>query len=88
MAKRTNPPTTTAGDAARDDRADDDIEQLAYVDAVRELDEILAEMEDDDIDVDRLTSRVKRAAALVSLCRERILEARVEIEQILEEPLE
>jgi exodeoxyribonuclease VII small subunit len=88
MAKRTNP-APTGGDTPRDDReAIDDLRALAYVDAVRELDEILAELEDDDIDVDRLTSRVKRAAALVSLCRERILEARVEIEQILEEPLE
>jgi exodeoxyribonuclease VII small subunit len=65
---------------------DPELDGLAYADAVTELEQILAELEDDDIDVDRLTTRVRRAAALIALCRQRILDARVEIEQILEEP--
>ncbi len=69
------------------DRATDhELDGLAYADAVNELEQILAELEDDDIDVDRLTTRVRRAAALIALCRQRILDARVEIEQILGEP--
>lgn len=65
---------------------DHELDGLGYADAVNELELILAELEDDDIDVDRLTTRVRRAAALIALCRQRILDARVEIEQILEEP--
>jgi exodeoxyribonuclease VII small subunit len=63
-------------------------EELTYAAAVEELEAILAELEGDDVDVDRLAAQVRRAAALVRFCRGRILDARVEIEQILEEPAE
>jgi exodeoxyribonuclease VII small subunit len=63
-------------------------EGLTYAAAVAELEAILAELEGDDVDVDRLSAQVRRAAALVRFCRSRILDARVEIEQILEEPAE
>lgn len=63
-------------------------EELTYAAAIAELEAILAELEGDDVDVDRLAAQVRRAAALVRFCRSRILDARVEIEQILEEPAE
>jgi len=56
---------------------------LAYADAVAELEAILAELDDDTIDVDLLAERVRRAAALIRLCRERIAGARLEIERIV-----
>lgn len=67
---------------------DRDSEGLTYAAAVSELEAILADLESDDVDVDRLADQVRRAAALVRFCRSRILEARVEIEQILEGPPE
>lgn len=77
-------PDDLASDQAFDQASD--LAGLAYADAVAELDAILAELDDDDVDIDVLTAHVRRASALIALCRERIVDARVEIEQILEEP--
>lgn len=54
-----------------------------YARAVAELEEILGELEDDEVDVDRLAERVKRAADLIELCRNRLEEARVEVTRIV-----
>lgn len=54
-----------------------------YADAVAELEEILDELEADEVDVDRLAERVKRAADLIELCRNRLEEARVEVTRIV-----
>lgn len=56
-----------------------------YAEAVDELESILAELEDDHIDVDLLATRVKEAAELLRFCRQRIDEARVEIEKVMTE---
>ena len=48
-----------------------------------ELDRILAELEDPAIDVDGLAERVRRAAELIELCRERITRARMDVEQVV-----
>jgi exodeoxyribonuclease VII small subunit len=51
-----------------------------YAEAVTELEAILREVEDDDVDVDVLATRVARAAALIEFCRERILVARAAVD--------
>ena len=61
----------------------DDLDGLGYADAVEELEGILAELDGDDVDVDLLAERVKRAADLVQLCRKRIEAARVEVTRIV-----
>jgi exodeoxyribonuclease VII small subunit len=63
--------------------------ELGYADALAELESILSELESDTVDVDRLALQVRRASELIGLCRGRIRDARVEVEQIvadLEEP--
>lgn len=60
-------------------------EQQRYTDAVAELERILAELEGDDVDVDALVERVRRAAELVRFCRDRIDAARFEVERIVVE---
>ena len=54
-----------------------------YAAAQRELEEILAELERSDVDVDRLATQVQRAAALIGFCHDRILHARVQIDQVV-----
>ena len=51
-----------------------------YAEAVTELESILREIEDDDVDVDVLATRVARAAGLIEFCRERILLARAAVD--------
>jgi exodeoxyribonuclease VII small subunit len=54
-----------------------------YAEALAELEAILAELEGDDIDVDRLADQVRRAAVLIETCRERIDAARIEVTQVV-----
>lgn len=58
---------------------------IGYADALAELEEILEEIEDDAVDVDVLAARVKRAAELLRVCRERITAARDEVGRIVDE---
>jgi exodeoxyribonuclease VII small subunit len=54
-----------------------------YAAAVDELEAILAQLEDDRLDVDQLAERVARAAELIRLCRDRISATRLEVERIV-----
>jgi len=56
---------------------------ITYAEALRELEDILAALERDNVDVDHLAERVQRAAALIALCRERITTAQLRIEQVV-----
>ncbi len=53
-----------------------------YAEALAELDSILIGLEDPAVDVDHLGSQVRRAAALIGFCRQRIVAARLEVEQV------
>lgn len=54
-----------------------------YAAAMAELDEILAELEDDRLDIDVLADRVARAAVLVAACRTRLDTARMRVTEIV-----
>ena len=54
-----------------------------YAEAMAELESILAEIEDEAVDVDVLARKVARAAHLVRWCRSRIDGARVDVERII-----
>ena len=53
-----------------------------YAAALTELDAILRELEGSDVDVDHLAERVSRASELISLCRDKISNAQVKIEEV------
>ena len=59
-------------------------DELAYADAMDELEAILADLERDDVDIDHLTERVARAATLIELCRSRIESARLDVTRLVE----
>jgi exodeoxyribonuclease VII small subunit len=58
-------------------------ETVGYADAMAELDAILDELERDDLDVDVLAERVKRASELIKLCRTRIARAQADVDKIV-----
>ena len=58
-------------------------EAIGYADAMRELGEILEELERDDLDVDVLAVRVQRASELIQLCRGRIARAQSDVDRIV-----
>ncbi|MCC6436113.1 MAG: exodeoxyribonuclease VII small subunit [Acidimicrobiales bacterium] len=57
-------------------------EPAGYAAALAELDDILAELEDPQLDIDRLGGQVRRAAQLIAFCKQRIVGARLEVEAI------
>lgn len=54
-----------------------------YAAALAELEEILGQLERTDVDVDVLAAQVQRAAQLITFCRDRIGNARLQIEQVV-----
>ena len=57
--------------------------EQSYPAAVAELEAILVDLEQDDVDVDVLAPKVRRAAELIRLCRAHIGAARLDVEQIV-----
>lgn len=57
--------------------------EIGYGEALAELERILEEIEDDAVDVDVLATKVRRAAELLRVCRDRITSARIEVTQIV-----
>ena len=64
---------------------DDASTDIGYADAMTELDSILAELDDDNIDIDVLSERVERAAELIAVCRNRISAAQQRVAAIVDD---
>jgi len=58
-------------------------EAIGYADAMHELEAILDELEGDELDVDVLAERVRRASELIKLCRSRITRAQDDVARIV-----
>jgi exodeoxyribonuclease VII small subunit len=58
-------------------------EPARYAEMMEELEQILEQLESDSIDVDELSTRVKRASELIRVCRQRLVESQTEIEQVV-----
>jgi exodeoxyribonuclease VII small subunit len=56
---------------------------VGYAAAMSEIESILGELESSSVDVDHLAERVRRASALIALCRDRIQHARLQIDQVV-----
>ncbi|HZP30027.1 MAG TPA: exodeoxyribonuclease VII small subunit [Acidimicrobiia bacterium] len=63
----------------------DDEPTTGYAEAIGELEDILEELEGDQLDVDVLAERVRRASELVKVCRERITRAQADVDAIVAE---
>lgn len=62
---------------------DSSTDEIGYAAALDELEAILAELEESDVDVDVLADRVARASELIRVCRERIGNAKLQIEKVV-----
>ena len=58
-------------------------ESTRWADAIAELEQILARLDDDALDVDVLSAQVARAAELITQCRDRIALTKLEVERIV-----
>lgn len=60
-------------------------EGVGFGEAMRELEAILARVEGDDVDIDRLAEELRRAAELLELCRGKIRKAELEVSAIVQQ---
>ena len=58
---------------------------MKYEQAVRELEEIVERMENDELDIDQLSEQLKRAKTLVKLCKDKLTKTDEEIKKLLSE---
>jgi len=56
---------------------------LTYQTAVEELENILAKMESNDLQIDQLSSQVKRASELIAFCKTKLKATEEDVEKIL-----
>ena len=57
----------------------------SYKEAITEIEEILRQLENNELDVDQLSEKVKRVSQLVTLCKEKLHNTEEEIDKILKE---
>ncbi|WP_419921650.1 exodeoxyribonuclease VII small subunit [Candidatus Poriferisodalis sp.] len=65
------------------DSATDDGELGGYAASMAEIESILASLEDDDVDIDTLASRVERASQLIAHCESRLRSTELSLQTIL-----
>lgn len=57
--------------------------KLSYKEAMAEIEEIVAKLEDNRLDVDELSEKVKRVSQLIAFCKSKLHDTEAEVENIL-----
>ena len=55
-----------------------------YNKAIKRLEEIVAKIENEEIDVDELSDKVKEAVELITACKEKIEKAEMEVKRVVD----
>ena len=58
---------------------------ISYNDAVAEIEEILHQIENEELDIDILSEKVKRVSTLLKLCKKKLHQTENEVQKILED---
>ena len=59
--------------------------ETSYEIAINELEDIVASIENEDVNVDELSIKVKRAAELIKICKTKLYNTEQEVDNILKE---
>ncbi len=57
--------------------------KLTYNEAVSEIEEILQQIENEELQVDELSDKVKRVNTLIKSCKDKLHKTELEVEKIL-----
>ena len=57
--------------------------QISYSEAIAEVEEILAKLNNEELDVDKLAEQVKRAGELIGLCKEKLRKAEEDVAKVI-----
>jgi len=58
--------------------------ELSYNEAFNEIEDILYEIENNDIEVDKLSLKVERVSVLLNICKKKLLNTEKQIEKIFD----
>ena len=59
--------------------------EIKYEEALSQLEDIVSKMENEELDIDELTTELKQAQKLVKLCKDKLTSTDKEIKTILKE---
>ena len=59
--------------------------EISYNDALKEIEEILGKIENEELEVDELSDKVKRVSVLLKICKDKLHKTETEVENILKE---
>ena len=59
--------------------------KISYNEAMTEIEEILAKIENEELDVDELAEKVKRVSVLLKTCKDKLHKTNQQVEQVLKE---
>lgn len=58
---------------------------MKYEEAMRQIENIVAKMENDELDIDEMSEQLKTAQQLIKLCKDKLTKTETEIQKILSE---
>ena len=56
---------------------------MKYEEAMRQLQEIVRKMENDELDIDQMSDQLKKAQELIKICRDKLTKTDEEIQNLL-----
>lgn len=60
-------------------------DSLTYQSAFKELQQIVADLEEGEVNVDELSEKVKRATQLIAVCKSKLTETEEDVNKILKD---
>jgi exodeoxyribonuclease VII small subunit len=60
------------------------VPDMKYSKAMERLEDIIRKIENEEIDIDELSEKVKEAVGLVKLCKEKVEKAELEVKEVVE----
>jgi len=58
---------------------------ISYNEAITEIEEILYQIENEELDIDILTEKVKKVSTLLKLCKKKLHQTETEVQKILDD---
>jgi len=59
--------------------------EFSYNDAIQEIEDILAQLENEGLDIDDLSSKVKRVSGLIKQCKTKLRQTEEDVQKIMDE---
>lgn len=61
------------------------MKKISYTEAITELEEIVSVIENDQVNIDELSQKVKRASELIKICKDKLHNTEEEVNNIIRE---